>query len=467
MGDARRPPLVVGLILCASILPVAAAVSAEGTRHAGFLALASGTGLSRDGGGAESFLQQSPAQSFVPRLPNDTITPEYLRMVDAAIAAAQRTTTSVMRVAPQNLQGTVVSGVSTTYPVPIQAAWIKDRASLEPIDMRLGAKVVAALTWTSRRGQGGDGTQPSQKIVTQQMVAQCPLIMLGSAVDITAPKCGALGQWTDPLNQRTVLRWEPRSGGGVRYGVDSVVGGNGSMTFATFTQKFSLSGISFALSNCLDVMRYTVEETIMKVDQIGHGVQSSIQAHEVKSTGSALFYKYTIVAPNGTAVAETTLYRQNQNSINITMVDSEVAGGAAVAVAKRFGTWTGSGWGECSGTKRGWTVDFMLSDRDSETANTVMDLRVATAAVVTLMAYRDQNVGEGVISRDGEHDMLRQLLWMCLVVLIVLALLFLCTLLCKRKGWDARARRLCFRFEAALLPKRPLCQRQPMVPTTW
>jgi len=121
------------------------------------------------------------------------------------------------------------------------------RTILLPYDMRAGAQLMHSLA-----EQVTPFPLPSQKVVSESFVSQCPMLMLADELQITAPKCGEnLGHWTDPTTGRTILRLEPLWTGGVRFGVDSAIGGKGSTTYATMTQQLTMSGIDFDLMNCL------------------------------------------------------------------------------------------------------------------------------------------------------------------------------------------------------------------------
>jgi len=426
---------------------------------------------------------------------NDTVSKEYYQMIDQAIAEAAATTE-----APPMGQGynnypsgtkspvesviaasTAHSGPSAEDLTPEEinqaimlnplldprGAWThgkQDKVSLVPYDMQIGAQIM------NRLSEPTSTPPPSQQIVSEQFVAECPMIMFKDSITVSAPRCGeTFGEWTDPETQRTILRWKPATAGGVYFGVDSVVDGNGSVMYANFDQTFALNGIEFQLTNCKQTTRYTVEETIMKVDHIGVGITSSVQAHDVSRTKQAFFYKYTIRHVNGSAVAETSMYRMNQNQINVTMFrGGEFADGPLLATANKQGTWTQDDWRQCTGTKRAWELDFKLGESDFETVSTVADLRVATAAMITLMAYRDEtiNVQTGV-TRQGEKGMVSQFLLGIFLVILALSLLLALQFFAKRRGWDAKMRRLCFKFEAAFLPKRPAFERKPAFPTSY
>jgi hypothetical protein len=424
-------------------------------------------------------------------LANDTVSAAYWAKIDAAIATASATT-----FAPGSSETTAIPGAwekvfrasrpggetSAEDLTPDEAAsraaletqdglkpgtdlsaGIKKPESLVPYDMQLGARIMNGLT-----PQNTQAPPPLQSVVTDQFVAQCPMVMFAKSLHISAPKCGeTMGMWMDPSSHRGILRWEPAKYGGVHFGVDSVVSGPGSATFAEIGQEMSLNGNYFELTNCLNVKRYTIQEEVVQVDHIGMAVTSSAQDHDVSRTGKAWFYKYKIVAPNGTLVAQSNLFRQGQDTVNFTSYVGEVTNGPTIAQARRVGTWKASDWRKCSASERAWQVDFAVSSRDLDTVATVMDLRVASAAALTLMAFREEAISEETgQNRLGELDMVKGIVGSIATVILVIALFVSLVMLIRFKGWDQRLRRCCFKVEAVCLPKRPAWKRNPPLNTT-
>lgn len=433
-------------------------------------------------------------QLLVP-LPNDTVSDSYFDMVDARIADVQSRTPAppvVTTAEPSNYQK--VADATIKDPVKAEDLTDEELASMRsvpivtpgpglnskgqpssefdrgyevqvvPWDMKIGAEVLSTI----KDDMSTPTPPPSQDLVSAQFVAQCPMIMFGNSLYINAPHCSDhLGSWEDPETHRSVIRWDGAEKG-LRFGVDSAVGGNGSATYAKLEQELTIQGFLFSLTNCLGAHRYTIEEQVTKVNYLGRGIESTITEHDISRSAEAFFYKYVIKAPNGSSVAATNLFRLNQDEINITMFNNEVSDGAMVATAKRIGVWTGSGWRTCGASRRSWQVDFKLDSRSFDQVATVMDLRVASAALLTLMAYREEStdISTGV-ARDGEHSLWKELLLSILIslaVAIVLLLIFMCL---KRRLWDVKLRRIFFKLEAALLPKRPQGQRVPPIYNTW
>lgn len=336
------------------------------------------------------------------------------------------------------------------------------RTGVLPYDMKLGAKIMTRLTDRNTPAPPAD-----QLYVSSQMVAQCPLVFFGSNLFIGAPQCNKkMGVWEDPASHRAVVRWHTNSGG-VNFGVDSALTGNGSVTFANLNAQASLQGMSFGLSNCLDIPRYTIEEQVQEFSSMSNTVSSGSPGQS-SSSGQAFFYKYIIRAPNGSTVAESTLYRSNQSSINFTMLNNEVSSGAMVASATRQGTWTGSQWRECSGTRRGWNVNFGLAPQNIDMVATVMDLRVAVTAAVTLMAYREETMSAiSGHSATGRTSLIKNLLLAALLWLLVIVIIILLYLLLRRKRVDQKLKRALFKFQAALFPQRPVTQRPVIMYPTY
>eukprot|EP00928_Gymnodinium_smaydae_P064292 TRINITY_DN47678_c0_g1_i1.p1 TRINITY_DN47678_c0_g1~~TRINITY_DN47678_c0_g1_i1.p1 ORF type:complete len:499 (+),score=103.24 TRINITY_DN47678_c0_g1_i1:91-1587(+) len=431
--------------------------------------------------------------------PNDTISELYYSKIDQAILAAQQTTPSPLatklgvdmssttdgpyaaiagasrvdtvtadQLTPNELASAEVSFNVLPKPNSISSAAGKvagKQVSVVPYDMELGAKLMYKLT---EKSQITSTPVPAQNIINEQFVAQCPMMMFANKLAITAPRCGqSMGLWADPTSARTLLRWNGASDSGVFFGVDSVVTGNGSVLFAEFKQEAALSGTNFQLKNCMGVKRYTVEEQVVKVDKIGDGISSTVQAHDSTRMGVAFFYKYLIKAPNGTVVAQSSLFRMNQNVVNVTMMNGEVVG-PLVATAKRQGTWTQDQWRECTKNTRAWQVDFKISSRDLDSVATVQDIRVAIAATMTLMAFRAEAVSvQTGINRSGEANMAKQLLFAILFLMLALILLCACGSLWRYKGWDVKSKRMCFKIEKICMPAVPAWKRAPVFRATY
>jgi len=425
----------------------------------------------------------SSAGLYLPQT-NDSLSAQYWAKVDFAIRSASQSSTQQPSASGQQMEpwkkifsasapvpvdrktgGQGLQEFEYVTPAPGMSKQIEGvkRVNVVPYDMALGARLMYGLA-----EKNTPTPPPSQDAVSAEFVAQCPMIMFSDQLFVRAARCGnPMGEWTDPATNRVVLRWNDRSGGaGLFFGVDSAVSGNGSVTFASLDQKFSVNQFYFELSNCLGTNRYTIQEQIMRVNNIGRGVSSTLQEHDYSTNRQAFFYKYVILSANGTTVAETSLFRRNQNVINITMLGDEVTTGALIATATRQGSWTQSGWRQCSGTKRQWNIDYPLSQRDFQSVATVQDIRVASAVAITLMAFRDESTSSTGIQRTGESHLIWSLLGSILYVILALFILALVCMCFYRFEGDQKCTRLCFKLEAVFLPKAPAKARLPvMFPT--
>lgn len=438
------------------------------------------------------------ADLLVP-LPNDTISAEYWTQVNEAIAQAARLTTpapsfndplptkppsdwekvfqasQVVTVVDSPQRSENLNNWEFATPMPPRAAVTADgkvisgqgqdsqldrrHVSVVPYDMQIGARIMQSLSEKSP-----ETPPPSQAVVDETFVAQCPILMFADTLAVRAPRCGnPLGEWADPATDRPILRWQPNNKGGLRFGVDSAVSGQGSALFANLQEKLSIDRNEFELFNCLNVKRYTVEESIVKVDHMAANAFTTMVDHDLSGTGQAIFYEYTIKHPNGSAVAKTTLFRLDQDTVNFTRFhDRESPVGDLIAVATRNGHWKRDQWRTCTDNPRGWQLTFTNADK-FETAASVMDLRVAAATVINLMAYRDEEVGKDGFQHVGQG----QLYWSMLSVFFSLFLSAVACLLvllgCWIKEYDKKMKRFCFRLEQVLLPKRPINVRTPIL----
>jgi len=453
--------------VCAMLLPaLASAAAASRARQGSFLA---------------RVISMQGVRGHVKPSLNDTISSRYLLDVDQAIKNARNTATLASAappagpappsldpygkvieskgvsqdVSPEQLTSVEAIRKKVNHPV-FQDADIHGKEDkdnnfrLLSYDMDLGANLLRGLS-----AEPTSTSPPSQRMASEQFVAQCPMLAVADTMSITAPHCGdQMGEWTDPVTQRTILRWDTLSDGGIRFSVDSAVAGKGAVMAAELTQDFSLTGTYFELTNCMGVMRYMIEESVTKVDNMGKSITSTIHSHDVRLLTQAFFYTYSIIAPNGRVVARTNLFRLGQNEVNVTMVKDEVSSGALIATAMKKGTWNVRDWQKCGGLKHEWIVDFKLSGRDMDMVATVVDLRVASAALLTLAAFREGTAStKSGVSRIGELNMLKSLALAVVILLLLIGLLALLDGIVRGRRVDAKMRRICFRFEALFLPR--------------
>jgi len=347
-------------------------------------------------------------------------------------------------------------------PVDPDAKHVVRTMGVVPYDVQIGARIMSDLTQ-----QAPQTPPPSQTLVDEAFVAQCPMVIFANSVSIRAPRCGSsLGEWADPSTGRPIIRWKDNSKGGLNFGVDSVVTGNGSVAFAEFVESFSINKYIFDLYNCLGVKRYTVEESIVKVDHMAAKAHSTMVDHDLSNSREAIFYRYTIKNPNGTAVAATQLFRMGQDMVNLTTYSDEQVGEKLIAVAQRSGHWKRDQWRQCTGNPRAWDVTFP-EEAKMQTVATVQDLRVAAAAVITMMAFRDEEAGSDGFQHVGQSQMYWSL-FSSFFMVVSIAVVFVGSLvLCKSYGIDKKLRRLFFRLEQVVLPKRPAMLRRPTLRPTY
>jgi hypothetical protein len=348
-------------------------------------------------------------------------------------------------------------------PTPWQAVM---QEGAQPIDTRLGSAVMYKLS-----GTPPPTPPPNQGAVGQQFVAQCPMMLFEKNLSIRHASCGQkLGQWIDPnpLNPRTVLRWHPLPAGGIYFGVDSRMTGNGSAFFADIKQQLTLWGYHFVLRNCLGTERWRVEENVYKVDSMGK-TSSTLELHDITSNSEAFFLKYLIKAPTGVIVAESNLFRMLTNQVNFTEYKNGINTGKLLAVATRQGQWTQTGWEACMSptSPRGWDMYFPDDTKGHETVATVQDIRVAFSAAITLMANRDERRGKDGLNTQGSTRM--EFIFMGGFALICV-LGVICVNFCmvfKASGLKEKLKRTLFESEGALLPSHPTQHRAAPLHATY
>jgi hypothetical protein len=254
-----------------------------------------------------------------------------------------------------------------------------------------------------------------------------------------------MGQWQDPATSRTILKWLSEQRGSVHFGVESMVSGSRGATFAEISQEVSLQGTYFDLMNCLQVLRYRIVEEVVKINKASSRVD-------------VYFYKYKVIAPNEKIIAETSLFRADDYQVNVTMYKDDISLGPTIARAQRIGAWTRDDWRQCSSSLRAWLVEFPMSQRDVDLAATVMDLRVVSAAMITLIAFRAETQSA---SGAPPRDSIAQLFTSILNVFLAISAFALITYMLYHVGWAGKLRRSCFKIEAACLPRRVALKRVP------
>mmetsp|Transcript_26985 Transcript_26985/g.77422 ORF Transcript_26985/g.77422 Transcript_26985/m.77422 type:complete len:492 (-) Transcript_26985:90-1565(-) len=472
-------------------LPCGALGRAAALLAAGHLAAAAGAASDevQSGGSLRgssgSLFRQTPSV-LVPQA-NDTISEDYWARVNRAISAeAQHTSPlptlndplttptpepwkKIMSASNQvnTLDASQAQNVISDWEYATPQPWSETgqpsergqkQMSVVPYDMQIGARILYSLT-----AKTPQTPPPTQEVVDEAFMAQCPLIMFRGAIEIRPPRCQDVGSWRVPSTDRAVLRWNDDNKGGLVFGVDSAVTGQGSVKFAEIRERFSMSKYNFELLNCMDVMRYKIEEKIVKVNHMAPMARSTVREHDISRSSEAYFYKYILKHTNGSTAAETNLYRMDQSEVNFTLYAGEGGVGATFAVARRQGYWHRDQWRDCKHSRRAWTLEFPLAESHFATVATVQDLRVAAAATVTLMAFRDERVGSDGFSHAGQGHMYVTLVKTILFIVLALMLTGICYIALIQQGLDKRLRWFCFRLETVLLPKRPVRQRNPVL----
>jgi len=243
--------------------------------------------------------------------------------------------------------------------------------------------------------------------------------------------------------------------------------GKGSVLYADLSEAMTLRGFHFLMRNCLGVERWRVEENVYKVDSMGQ-VSSTIELHDVSMNSEAFFLQYLIKSPTGIVAAKSSLMRVGSNAFNFTEV---AANGEdtnnVIAIIKRQGTWTGTGWTDCmaSSSPRGWDISFPGGSTTSQ-AQTVQDITVAIAGAVTLMGYRDEFRGKDGLDTQGESRTI--ILFLTAAALVCVGCLFLANfcMVFRASGIKAKVQKTLFDTEGAFLPKHPgQARAPPLYPT--
>jgi hypothetical protein len=339
------------------------------------------------------------------------------------------------------------------------------KMSVLPYEMALGADLMYEIS-----EKNTPSPLPQQAIVDQTFMAQCPMLMMGDSVLISPPGCAgsSLGQWLDPSSQRTVLRWTTNDKGGMDFGVDSAVSGPGSAKVAEIDQQLGFqTSNSYALYNCMGVLTYNIEETTTKVAAMSPSAESTALGHDVSQTQAAVFYQYTIKLPNGTSVAQTSLFRLNHNEVNFTTLTNGIPSGS-IALAQRMGSWSGEEWRSCGPAIKGWQVNFgQTKGSDLRWVSTAQDLQVAATFIVTLMAWQEETVSADGLKHAGQAALYKSIIKSILIVVFLLVTFAAGVTVFRSKGLDKKFKRFCFKLEAVVLPMRPHVVRAAPLKPTW
>lgn len=332
----------------------------------------------------------------------------------------------------------------------------------QPLNTRIGAALLYDVS-VDELTLGTRTPPPTQGQVNYQLHANCPLVIFQRELDISPPLCGqSQGAWTDPSTKRVALRWE-KQGRGMHFGADSAVDGNGSVTFASIQPQVVLKGYKFSLMNCMGTARWTIDESVIKVKHMGaHDRTMPQHSNDPNELREQYLLQYSVVADDGTVVLQTNLFRMFSDKVVFSMFAGNSAEPQVVALANRTGRWTGNGWRSCARNGRGWHLEFPQQKHDLNHAATLLDLRVAAAAIVTLMAARDEDrdVTTG-LATTGDFQVFLSFAGTFVVMLQVALMACCCCCFCVKTGAKDKLKTFLFKLEGASMPKRPLNAQPP------
>jgi len=352
-----------------------------------------------------------------------------------------------------------------TPPPPFPEVKQSPKVGVLPYQMALGAELLYGMS-----EKVTPQPLPAQEEVDASFASQCPMVMLSNEVFVTPPCEGGdgFGTWTDSLKPRKMLRWAVNGRGGIDFNVDSAVTGPGSVNFATLSEKMTLTKNIFELYSCMNVLRYSIEETVVKVDHMAQAAQSTASDHDLGETSVAVFYQYLIRHANGSLMAQTSQYRLPETDINFTSFVPGSLHSETFAIARRHGRWQGTDWRQCTDPQQGWNISFPTHKSSNLVAiATVQDLQVAAAAVLTLLAWREEKVSADGFQHAGQASLYWSLVSNILWILFVLFILAVLTLVFQKVSCIPKMKRFFFRLEEVILPKRPHALRQPVLKPAW
>lgn len=334
-----------------------------------------------------------------------------------------------------------------------------------PYDMQLGAHIMSALS-----EKKPPQSLPRQEDIDSQVLTRCPLCVLSDTLAVSAPRCGDKhGQWRIPGNSGVMMRWAENALGGLTLKVDSAVEGQGAVLFADVREKFTWDKSNFLVTNCIGLPRYQVEENIVRMNKMTPGSTGS-GLDGVRVTGEAFFYKYIIRSMTGKKIATTQMLKPATGQVNISLFDADTADITdVVATATRRGAWEQKQWSECTNEPRDWLITFppYLGEQKDALA-TMQDIRVAAAATITLMAYRQEFIGENGIPTIGKWHMY----WsfgksMLLIFAVVIATFWCWTVSFEASMLNQRVQDTFKRLESSILPRYSPGKRLPVLHPTW
>jgi len=385
--------------------------------------------------------------------------PRYWSRVDTILSNAGKST-------PQPSQANEPFAPPT--PEPYHQVII---AKHQPLDTRIGAKLMYETE--DFHIDNTPTPPPSSMTAINQFVAPCPMVLFMKEVNIYGADSNCdedneqQGKWIDPDGKRTLLRWRRKGSSGVFYGVDSALSGPGSVMFGEMNYQWVLNGVSFEFRNCMQVGRYFIDEEITKVTNIGKGIDSTFQTHNVADNGVGYFLRYVIRFSNRTIVAQSNMFRMYSDQVNFSTVRQfgGVTPGSVIATAQRVGDWKGKGW-RCN-SARYWHMEFPLEQRAFDSLATAADLRTATSAIITLMARRDEDRAKNALLESTQWELTWYIVMGVLILIQICCVGCMLTFLCNWAQIKEKLRIFFNDVEEICMPKKSMKQRVPPIHATY
>jgi hypothetical protein len=344
---------------------------------------------------------------------------------------------------------------------------VLDASSLEPYDMMLGAELLAEATgsWTS----SGSNSSVSQEAVNEIINDDCLAIRFKDKITITPPKCGNSGTWYDPISNKTLIEWydSETDSGIVLQEVESVSGSSTTSLekFLYIPEVFTLDEYQYRVRNCNGFTVFYIQEELVDFKKASDYEDPYATVHEY-------WYQYKVLHANRSTMLVSDQVQTAFTSVNFYELKGAETG-AAVATATKMGWFAPSDWTDCvpPDWTREWSVVFhenttiaTVPDADQGTAS---DIRIAVAATMMLMAYRDGYSATDGFQHTGEGYLYFKMAWNSAVILGVFTVLFLSAVAVWRFTLDHHLKEFFFGLENLLLPKRAADKRPHPIPTDW
>jgi len=354
------------------------------------------------------------------------------------------------------------SNSSNEFQAVLDATWE------EPYDMMLGAELLVEATssWTS----SSSNSSVSQHEVNEIINDDCLSVNFNDSITITPPRCGTNGHWYDPRLNKTLVEWydSTEDSGLVLREVETSSGSQTATTLEKFLyipEIFTLDDYQYRVKNCNGFTVYYIQEELVDLQKANDFEDPYATVHEY-------WYQYKILYANRSTFVVSDQVQTAFTSVNF-YEQRGVETGATIATANRVGYFAPYDWTACvpSDWSREWNVQFHenttifgVPPQDEGTAN---DIRIAVAATMMLMAYRDGFSARDGFQHSGEGYLYFKLAWNSAVILGIFTVLFLCAVAMWRFTLDHHFKEFFFSLENYLLPKRAADKRPPPIPTDW